>query len=649
MKRRSTEKKIIYCFIAMVFAAAISGCTTAIGISSNNDRNSYSLLNRPDDLMPLTSNVLSNYSLYRDYRREPHSVLTKLEKIFFTDPRSDYLAALADVSSKIGQRYKSQPDIAARYHLSALLYSYCYLALEDPAEQKYNPNIVLMLRIYNCSLTELFCYLKDKSLLNKSNYELATASGQKITFKKPHTITALQVDKINRVMLCADYENKNLTNNSRRFGIGVPLIAEVDNSIFSDGSRFAENQTFPLTAVLAFDNAKDSTFATCDAQLIFVDPRERDSIKLSNREIPLEYDYSTPIAYMADKPLKFNNIIYTLHPEKVFTQEGLYYFEPVNPNKIPVVLVHGLMSDTKTWMQMLNTLISDPDIRKHYQFWGVSYSSGNPIFRSAHLMRNALSAEREKLVKNGLSTEKFDRMVLVGHSMGGLISRLATSRSSLEIFFEQIQKNNHSENALNKLDKQYKNEIKKFIEFEPLNFVKRVIYISVPHKGAALASTSLGKLGSRCIQLPANAIKRQHEILEHMLKNGTIKNIPPVFTGIDNLAPDDFAIKLLNKLEMNPVIPYHSIIGNEDGYGIPGGSDGIVPYSSSHIDNVESELVVKSGHSTQQNPIAIQELRRILLTHLKQYSDSELSKPLELKVTRISGLDDETNNNPKKE
>ena len=93
---------------------------------------------------------------------------------------------------------------------------------------------------------------------------------------------------------------------------------------------------------------------------------------------------------------------------------------------------------------------------------------------------------------------------------------------------------------------------------------------------------------------------------------------------------------------MNKEIPYHSIIGNKEGYGIPGGSDGIVTYASSHIDNVESELVVKSGHSAQQNPLAIQELRRILLTHLKGYSDVKVSKPLELKVSRISGLGDDS-------
>ena len=630
---------IIFFLIAAAAASVFCGCSGSIGIGKNADRNDYSLLNRPEELMPLTSNVLANYSLYKEYHREPHTLLAKLEKIFFTDPRSDYLAALADVSSKAGERFKDDPDLSSRYYLSALLYSYCYLALENPAEQGYNPNVILILRIYNSSLTELFCYLQNNDLLNKSSYELTTASGQKITFKTPHKIFSLPPERIEHIMLCADYENKNLINNSRRFGIGVPLIAELNRNINPDGSRYAENQTFPLTAVLTFDNAKDGTFATCDAQLLFVDPRLRDSVKLSNRTIPLEYDYSTPLAYMADKPLKFNHIFYMLNPDKAGSQEGLYYFEPVNPDRIPVVLVHGLMSDTKTWMQMLNTLISDPDIRNNFQFWGVSYSSGNPIFSSAFLMRSALTAEREKLVKNGLSTEKFDRMVLIGHSMGGLVSRLATSTSTMKKCLEFFGRNNTPP----EIDEQSRKDIEKLTEFKPLDFVKRVIFIAVPHRGAALASTSIGKLGSRFIQLPANVIKRQHEIIEQMIKNGTIKSRPQLLTGIDNLAPDNPAIQILNSIEMNKAVPYHSIIGNEDGYGIPGGSDGIVPYSSSHIDNVKSELVVRSGHSAQQNPLAIQEVRRILLSHLKKYPDSKLSKPLELKVTRISGLDDKTN------
>ena len=75
-------------------------------------------------------------------------------------------------------------------------------------------------------------------------------------------------------------------------------------------------------------------------------------------------------------------------------------------------------------------------------------------------------------------------------------------------------------------------------------------------------------------------------------------------------------LKLLNSLPM-PQIPFHSIIGSRKDNS-PGGSDGVVSYSSSHLDGAASELIVRSGHSVQQNALAIQEIRRILLLHLKK-------------------------------
>jgi len=45
------------------------------------------------------------------------------------------------------------------------------------------------------------------------------------------------------------------------------------------------------------------------------------------------------------------------------------------------------------------------------------------------------------------------------------------------------------------------------------------------------------------------------------------------------------------------------------------GDDGVVRYTSAHIEPVESELVVRSAHSTQSNPHTIEEVRRILYRH----------------------------------
>ena len=95
------------------------------------------------------------------------------------------------------------------------------------------------------------------------------------------------------------------------------------------------------------------------------------------------------------------------------------------------------------------------------------------------------------------------------------------------------------------------------------------------------------------------------------------KEIMKKFNGIDNLSPTGTALQMLNRLPLADV-PYHSVIGNRKSGGIPGGSDGVVPYSSSHLDKAKSEIVVKSGHSVQQNPLAIREIKRILKVHLHE-------------------------------
>ena len=131
------------------------------------------------------------------------------------------------------------------------------------------------------------------------------------------------------------------------------------------------------------------------------------------------------------------------------------------------------------------------------------------------------------------------------------------------------------------------------------------------------------------IKIPKDAIKHYRSLLEVLVGEDKIAATTGLYiTGIDNLDPDNGALKMLNQMPMSDKVIYHSIIGNTEGGGIPGGSDGIVPYTSSHLDNVRSELVVKSGHSAQQTPLAIQEIRRILLEHLRQYPDSKMTPPL---------------------
>jgi hypothetical protein len=82
------------------------------------------------------------------------------------------------------------------------------------------------------------------------------------------------------------------------------------------------------------------------------------------------------------------------------------------------------------------------------------------------------------------------------------------------------------------------------------------------------------------------------------------------------MTPGSRFIEALAAIPIAPGVAAHSIIPVTGGLPPDGQGDGVVKYQSAHIDGVESELVVThQGHSAQSNPIAIDEVRRILSAH----------------------------------
>jgi pimeloyl-ACP methyl ester carboxylesterase len=91
--------------------------------------------------------------------------------------------------------------------------------------------------------------------------------------------------------------------------------------------------------------------------------------------------------------------------------------------KTPVVFVHGLWDSPSSWRGIIEALAADPAIDGRFQFWTFGYSTGNPIPYSAYLLRRDLDEARRQL-DPGRTDPALDRMVLVGHSMGGLLSKM---------------------------------------------------------------------------------------------------------------------------------------------------------------------------------------------------------------------------------
>jgi len=265
---------------------------------------------------------------------------------------------------------------------------------------------------------------------------------------------------------------------------------------------------------------------------------------------------------------------------------------------------------------MLNSLKGDPKIRERYQFWFFRYPTGNPVLLSAANLRESLQEIYEAYDVDE-NNPAMQQMVVVGHSMGGLLSKLMVKSSSNE-FWNLLTDVPIDEIELDDENRQY---LERFFFFEPLPFIKRVIFVSAPHRGSKLVSGFVERLAQRIIQLSPEHEKRGEAIIGQITKQvkktgGRLtRRTKGLATGVDNLSPEDPSLQTAVDLPFPDYLTFHSIIGNKKEPNVADGSDGVVPYWSSHLDGAKSEIIVKSGHNAHTHPLAIEEIKRILHEH----------------------------------
>jgi len=283
--------------------------------------------------------------------------------------------------------------------------------------------------------------------------------------------------------------------------------------------------------------------------------------------------------------------------------------ELYRPGKIPVVLVHGTASSFGRWAAMLNRLVNDPRIARRYQFWFFTYETGNPIGYSAMLLRDALKKAIQRLDPDGQDPD-LQRMIVIGHSQGGLLTKLLVINSGSRLwdasFTRPLDELDVSENTRELLRRT------RFVE--PVPFVQRVIFLATPHRGSYLTLSRVSEWIARLIKLPFTVMGATADLITRNRDAMVSPSIRPV-TSLDQMNPLSGYIQALAAIPIAPGVQAHSIIAVKGGDPVEEGDDGVVKYTSAHIDGVESELVVRSDHSVQWAPEAIEEVRRILLLH----------------------------------
>lgn len=444
--------------------------------------------------------------------------------------------------------------------------------------------------------------------LDIGSYRLTASWPQNIRFDELVPVTASEKRKLNRLV--------------RREGVGAPLVARWHHT----PERKAQEPFLPesgyMVAVTATVEFRNLGNGRREAQLRVHDSRAEETITLAGRRQPLAGDFSAVSEIIlqiteSQKESAMPGLAALRHSEKYLDKVGILSLEPPAKDRIPVIFVHGLMSRPLTWHNAFNELGADPVISKNYQIFFFRYPSGVPVLYSSAKFRAHLALLEKELHRIGNYRAEHN-MVLIGHSMGGLVSKMQLTSTGDKLWVNLFGAK-PSDLGLSK--EQYE-EFKQYLEFSPNPNVNRVIFVCTPHRGSKLAQGIVGTIGRKLVSLPGRILGTTFDILLTGIDNNPVskrlmeKGIP---SSIENLSPEGRFVKESVKLPLKPGLHVHSIIGNKDGRPLndPKCSDGVVPYTSAHIEGAESELVVHSNHGAHETEAGIAEMRRILLLHLK--------------------------------
>ncbi len=581
-----------------------------------------------------TVQLLRFHNLSRDLDGDHRELLAKLQELVDREPTADKVYALAEIAFIGGKRVEdSDRSAALDLYGAAVLHSYHFLFDEKFAATRnaYDPQFRGACDLYNSALeSALRIVCARKELVPGTTKTIHTAAGS-------WDITCVvrggqwRNEDFERFEFVSDYEITGLRNHYQVHGLGVPLIA-VRRSYSSQPAAaqyYPAELSFPVTALLRpnLGPSGSAVGGRHQGYLELYDPLTVSAVAIGPQRVSLEADLSTPLAYFLSKP-ELNSLATAglLYPESLMKMQpgrqspimGLYMVQPYEPGKIPVLMVHGLWSSPMTWMEMFNDLRSRPEIRDHYQFWFYLYPTGQPFWISAAQLRRDLAQARQVLDPQR-QEPALDHMVLIGHSMGGLVSRMQTIDSRDDLWklvstqpFEQI-----------KTDDEIRQRLAETFFFQPNPSIRRVITIGTPHRGSSFSNQTTQWLLGKLIQLPSMLVNSQQKIFRDNKDALPPNTLLKIETSIDSLATNSPVFPVLLAGHRLPTVKYHNVIGvipNKWWWtSLVKDSDGVVSRDSARVAEVESELIVPADHTTvHSHPVAVLEVRRILQEHLAE-------------------------------
>jgi pimeloyl-ACP methyl ester carboxylesterase len=606
--------------LLVLLGVILSGCVAPIGADKTLPSLAYRQIHdnpvSRGQPSPETKSALHRFEQVERFEFSPEETLKRIQQKAVETRERGLLFVLSELNYLVAERVRQsvkpwEPRDARDYYLASAVSAWLFLfadaaqAPPDAFDQRFRTACDL----YNYGLGwALTARRSTNAIAQLAGGSRHLPLGQvEIEFQSssfPWTLS-----DFDHFALADHFVVRGLSVRNRQPGLGAALAG-----VTKAGGSNKLSRAVPATALLRIEGGlSELALGRMRASLEVYSPFDESEVKIGGRSVPLETDLTIATAYRLNE-----SYIWGLGMQQFFSAEekvptDVYLAQPFRPDRIPVVFVHGTFSSPVWWAEMANTLAADPVVRRHYQFWYFIYNSGYPTATSAQKLRAALKARVRELDPSGRDAA-LQQMVVIGHSQGGLLTKL-TATDTGDTLLRAVVKTNRLGEV--KVPPKAMADLRRYTVYDSLPFVKRVVFISTPHRGSYAAGGFVRNLARKLVSLPSTAVRQIAEYARLVERLEIPKELRGRRTSLDSMSPKNPLLKPLADIPLAPGVKGHSIIAVQGNGDYREGKDGLVSYDSAHLDYVESEFIVRGFHSCQDKPPTIEEVLRILHEHLK--------------------------------
>lgn len=517
-------------------------------------------------------------------------------------------------------------------------YAYLFFSGRSPTERAFEERQTQVRDYYNYAADQtaatVFQYVRKRAQEGEALDRPVQAGDWTLAVD----FSQLRIDQVpKRVLSASTISFAGMRSTYRRDGFGAELVVELEGPQLAvpagledeqeeerlRGPVFSEMPSVAATALLRFrGDSMEEVLATREVVVEAYELERSTRTELHGEQVPLAANFTAAYGlWQAQSGFATQSLRTLFGRGEGIRAPHIYLMQPYDPNRRIIFMLHGLGSSPEAWVNVANEIMGDPVLREKFQVWMVYYPTNAPIALNRHEINRALDETLRHFDPGGKAPASRD-IVIIGHSMGGVLSRLLVSSSGEKLWDDLLQRYELRGERLKKV----KSKLGPLLHFDARQDVGRAIFIAAPHRGTDAASKGFGRLVGKLVRLPVTILGKFGDVFEMLVDpNGDDGKPakPRIPNSIDNLKSDDPFIRSAANLPLRRGLKFHSIVAqNKAEIPLAESQDGLVPYWSSHLDGALSEKVIVSGHSVQETPQAILEIRRILHEDLDEHGSA---------------------------